>query len=197
MTLQNRVTPEGKIIADPARGGWMGNRGILHDDNKQLLRARWRHKAWIICKLDFKGRHRDVMAPNHYTELFFLDEATALAAGHRPCAECRRAAFNAYRDALDGGALRAHQIDAQLHRARLDPSKRQKIIWEEWFDLPDGCFVRHEGQECVIWKGSLHPYSPCGYGPALPRPTSGLTAVLTPAPSLTALRNGYVPQVAL
>lgn len=175
----------------------MGNRGILHGSNKQLLRARWRHKAWIICKLQFKDRHRQVMAPTRYTELFFLDEATALAAGHRPCGYCRRADFNAYREALGDTTLRAPQIDEILHRARLDPSRRQKTVWEEWVDLPDGCFVRHEGHACLIWKGTLHPYTPSRYLAALPLPTAGLVEVLTPSPSVSALRNGFGPQVAL
>ena len=173
----------------------MGNRGILHNENKELGRARWRHKAWISCELDFKDRHRDVMSPGHYTELFFLDDAVALAAGHRPCAECRRTSFNAYREALDDRLLRAGQIDAILHRARLDHAKHKKIVWAEWIDLPDGCFVRHEGRACLIWKNTLRPYTPEGYGFALPRPTAGLTEVLTPVPSVTAMRNGYRPKV--
>ncbi len=174
----------------------MGNRGILHNHCKELGASRWRHKGWVTCKLTFKDRHRQIMSPGHYTELFFLDEAVALAAGHRPCAECRRAAFNAYRQALDSDSLRAAQIDSILHRARIEhASRRKKIIWAEWVDLPDGCFVRHEGRACLIWQESLRPYAPEGYGPALPRPTAGLTEVLTPVPTVTALRNGYQPNV--
>ncbi|MDB5560081.1 MAG: hypothetical protein JWQ36_3015, partial [Enterovirga sp.] len=100
MPRQNRVLPTGEIVALPFRGAFMGNRGILHDEAGRLGRARWRHPHWIICRLAFKGRRRAIMAPRRYTELFFPDEAVALAAGHRPCAECRRDAFGAYRSAL-------------------------------------------------------------------------------------------------
>ncbi|MGB8623555.1 MAG: hypothetical protein WCD16_12105, partial [Paracoccaceae bacterium] len=99
MPLQNRVLPTGEIVVHPARADFMGNRGILHGGNRQLGTARWRHKTWITCLLSFKGRKRVPMTPGRYTELFFLDEAVALAAGHRPCAECRRADFLRYRDA--------------------------------------------------------------------------------------------------
>jgi hypothetical protein len=123
MPLQNRVTPFGEIVAVPARGTFMGNRGRLHDAERRLTRSRWQLKAWIICLLEFKGRHRTVMSPNSYTELFFLDEATALAAGHRPCFECQRTAARRYVDAwlrgnpdagLDAGA-RIGGIDDRLH----------------------------------------------------------------------------------
>ncbi len=132
MALQNRVTPTGAIVADPARGCFMGNRGILHDDRKRLGRARWRHKHWIVCVLAFRGRWRRVMEPRRYTELFFLDEAVALAAGHRPCAECRR---GRYQDFLAGwangtghaGAIpKAAELDGILHAARMDPRHRRQ-----------------------------------------------------------------------
>src|SRR4051794_26424644 len=97
MPRQNRVTPSGDIITTPERGTLMGNRGVLHDADARIVR-RWQGKRWIACVLEFKGRWRPVMAPGRYTELFFLDEATALAAGHRPCAECRRRRFDEFRD---------------------------------------------------------------------------------------------------
>ena len=126
MPLQNRVTPRGDIVATPARGTLTGNRGILHDAGRQLGAARWRHHRWICCRLDFKGRRRAVMAPGRYTELFFLDEATALAAGHRPCWECRREAFQDFQSAWRcafGGAddVGAAAMDRILHRARVAP----------------------------------------------------------------------------
>jgi hypothetical protein len=145
MPLQNRVTPTGEIIADPARGTLMGNRGILHDADRRLGSARWRHPHWICCRLRFKGRRREVMAPRRYTELFFLDEATALAAGHRPCAECRREDFRrfqaAWRDAV-GAEIAAAAIDRALHAARIDPQTRRQTRFEAALaDLPDGAFV--------------------------------------------------------
>jgi len=118
VALQNRVTPFGEIVATPARGLSMGNRGILHDDRRRLGRRRWTHKAWICCVTEFRGRRRQVMAPGRYTELFFLDEAVALAAGHRPCFECRRAAANAFA-ACWGGEPRAPDMDRVLHAERL------------------------------------------------------------------------------
>ena len=119
--LQNRVLPTGDIVAIPARGTMTGNRGILHRPDKTLGAARWRHKAWICCTLDWQARRREVMAPNRWTELFFLDEAVALAAGHRPCAYCRRAAYLAFRAAwarASGATPKAPEIDATLHGAR-------------------------------------------------------------------------------
>ncbi len=140
MTLCNRVTPFGDIIATPERGTMMGNRGILHDERRRLGRRRWAHKAWICCLTEFRARKRRVMAPGRYTELFFLDEAVALAAGHRPCFECRREAARAYA-ACWGGNPRAGEMDRVLHAERLD-GKRQRIHSCEAADLPDGAFVR-------------------------------------------------------
>ena len=128
MPLQNRVTPAGEIIADPARGTLMGNRGILHDAQQRLGAARWRHRHWIYCRLAFKGRWREVMAPSRYTELFFLDEATALAAGHRPCCECQREDFRRFQAAWQqafGHAASAGAIDRALHEARVEPRSRR------------------------------------------------------------------------
>ena len=189
MPLQNRVLPTGQIIAHPARGTCMGNRGILHDSQQQLGRARWRHKAWIICHLQFKGRHRQVMAPNRYTELFFLDEATALAAGHRPCAECRRADYNEFRTALS--MPNAPTLDAALHRSR---TAKRAAPSHAVTALPAGCFILHQGQPALIGHSGLHRYSPAGYGPAEPFP-DGPQIVLTPQLTCQALRNGYRPEI--
>ncbi len=196
MPLQNRVTPTGHIIADPARGTLMGNRGILHDSERRLGVARWRHCHWIFCRLAFKGRRRTVMAPRRWTELFFLDEATALAAGHRPCCECRRGDFlrfqDAWRRAFGIGEAKAGTIDRALHRARVEPRSRRQVRFEAPLDdLPDGAFVRLPGTApLLLWGGRLHPWSPQGYGP--PRaPTSGQACVLTPAPTIAVLRSGY------
>lgn len=194
MPLQNRVTPEGQIIAHPARGALMGNRGILHGADQRLGVARWRHKAWITCVLDFKGRQRRVMSKNRYTELFFLDEFVAHAAGHRPCAECRRADFNAYRDAFSPGEkLSAPQMDAVLHPARVARDRRQVTYRAPLNSLPDGVFVLWDGQPCRLDHDGLFPYLPDGYVEPLKRPDDQMATVLTPKPSVTALRNGFLP----
>jgi hypothetical protein len=203
MTRQNRVLPTGDIAALPFRGAWMGNRGILHDNEGRLGRARWRHPHWIICRLAFKGRHREIMAPRRYTELFFFDEAVALAAGHRPCAECRRDSFNAYRAAWARGYAcprpSALEMDRALHAARIDRrTGRQATARAPLALLPDGAFVRAEGGEpCLLWRGALHAYLGDGYGPPRPAGGSEHSEVLTPAPSLAALRGGYPVSVRL
>jgi hypothetical protein len=189
---QNRVLPTGEIVAQPFRGLFMGNRGILHDGMGQLGVARWKHPHWVTCLLQFKGRHRPVMTPNHYTELFFLDEAVALAAGHRPCAECRRADFNAFRAALNL-ELSAPGIDAVLHPARIESRTRRQVRHKAPLDgLPDGAFILHDGTAHLVRGAHLLPIAGFGYGPACARPR-GTVTVLTPKPMLKALQNGYRP----
>lgn len=186
MPLQNRVLPTGEIVADAARGLFTGNRGCLHDDQKRLGRARWKGKAWIICALEFKGWKRQVMSPQTWTELFFLDEAVALAAGHRPCALCRRAAYVGYRDAW-GRQPKAAEMDAALHGARLGARVRGNGM-----DLPDGAFVRQDGRAFLLHGETMLPYDPAGYGRAIAR-VRGEVEVLTPGPSVAVLRAGYRP----
>ena len=186
MALQNRVLPTGEIVADPARGLFTGNRGCLHDDQKRLGKARWKSRAWIICELKFKGWKRQVMTPRSWTELFFLDEAVALAAGHRPCALCRREAYNTYRGAW-GGHPKAVEMDEALHAARLG-----KRIWQESEGLPDGAFVRVEGRGFLLLAGRMLPYAPAGYGRAMER-VRGRVEVLTPTPTMAVLQAGYRP----
>lgn len=190
MPLQNRVTPFGDIVAAPERGTMMGNRGILHDERRTLGRRRWTHKAWICCVTEFRGRKRQVMAPGRYTELFFLDEAVALAAGHRPCFECRRAAAKAY-SACWGGSPRAGEMDRVLHAERLD-GRRRRIHIRECADLPDGAFVSRNGAAWLVTGPLLLRYTPGGYGAATKRP-AGVAEVLTPPATLRALRAGYAP----
>ena len=199
MTLQNRVTPTGEIIADPARGTLMGNRGILHDAQQRLGAARWRHPHWIFCQLAFKGRWRQVMAPRRYTELFFLDEATALAAGHRPCGECRRADFSrfqaAWRRAFGAHDASAGAIDRALHQARVEPRSRRQIrVAARLDDLPDGAVVLlpNDPTPFLVRGELLHPWRPGGYGSPCTR-RSGRVCVLTPAPTIAVLRAGYAP----
>ncbi len=191
MPLQNRVLATGEFVADPARGLFMGNRGILHDDARRIDRARWRHKAWIICALTHKDWHRRVMAPGQYTELFFLDEAVALAAGHRPCALCRREAFAAYR--LSAGVTgRAAEMDEQLHRERAIPRLfGQRRMDARAEDLPDGAIILAGGPKLVLGDAA-RPVGAAGYGARETRP-DGIVKVLTPPTSLAALRGGYRP----
>jgi hypothetical protein len=192
MPLQNRVLPTGEIVADPARGLFTGNRGCLHDDQSQLGRARWKGRAWIICALEYKGWRRVVMTPRSWTELFFLDEAVALAAGHRPCALCRRSAFLGFQAAF--GGAKAGLMDAVLHEARLDGrgQRRHRAALE---GLPDGVFVQVGGQPNLVRGAGLWPYAPAGYGVPVAR-FEGPVTVLTPAPTVEVLRAGYRPVMA-
>lgn len=201
MPLQNRVTPEGEIIATPARGAMMGNRGgCLHGPDKRLGRRRWVTKQWICCELQFRGRHREVMAPRRYTELFFLDEATAFAAGHRPCFECRRA------DALDFARLWANaegraeragaaDMDAVLHAERLGPGGAKRVHNRRLADLPMGSIVRVAGQPHLVAGGELRRWTLDGYLPAAQVDPDTIVEVLTP-PSVVALfRLGLQPRL--
>ena len=162
MPLQNRVTPFGEIVAVPERGTMMGNRGILHD-GRQRLRRRWASKLWICCLLELQGRREPVMAPGRYTRLFFLDEPTALAAGHRPCAYCRRGDYNAFRAAWADGnrALglgktpRAVEVDAVLHAERLGPTGAKRLHRASLERLPDGVFFTPEVNEQPDGRGRL------------------------------------------
>jgi hypothetical protein len=195
---RNRVTPRGDIIATPGRGAWMGNRGRLHEGGGARDIARnHRGKAWITCVLEFKGRRAPQWAPNHYTQLFFLDEAVAFAAGHRPCAECRRRDYNAYRNAWSethsGTTIYASNIDNQLHRERIVRSE----YLLPWNTLPDGVFVETaEGTAVVVGNHvALFDEKTYAYRRQLPRPTSGSAAVLTPPSTVAVLRAGYPLQV--
>ncbi len=194
---RNRVTPFSTIIATPARGLCMGNRGCLHDAGGRILRH-WRGKLWITCLTAFKGRKRALMQPGCYTELFFLDEAVALAAGHRPCAECRRADYLRFRAAWIEADLplapRAGDMDRHLHPARLEAfmaDAEQGLT--NLTTLPDGSFVRIGAVACLWHRGLLLPWRPEGYGPAVASPASGQVAVLTPAPFVRILAAGYAP----
>ena len=200
MTRQNRVLPTGEIVALPFRGAWMGNRGILHDEAGRLGRACWQHPHWIICRLAFKSRRRPIMAARRYTELFFFDEAVALAAGHRPCAECRRDAFNAYRAAwAEAHACRppaASEMDDALHGARID--RRQATYDARLADLPDGVFVRGPGgAPSLLWNRALHPYRGESYDQPERTAHAATLEVLTPGPSVRALLAGYPVSVGL
>jgi hypothetical protein len=203
MPLQNRVTPWGQLEAVTARGAWMGNRGILHDGQKRIV-APWRTKAWITCRLDYKGVHRVVFSPHTWTELFFLDEATAFAAGHRPCSFCRHTRFDEFKTAWGAAnhpevaarALRVAQIDAQLHAERALRGGG-KVTWTESYGkLPPGTFIALDGAPCLIWNGAPWPWTHAGYHPARSAPgAAAMVTVLTPRSIVAAFRCGLTPQV--
>lgn len=205
MPRQNRVTPFGEIIAIPDRGTVMGNRGRLHDEEGRIRRP-WQVKRWLLCHLEFNGRQRVVMAPDRYTELFFLDEATGLAAGHRPCFECRRKSFHAYAEAwVPGNALAlgerrptATSIDERLHAERLGPGHTKRTFRAIIDDLPDGVLVtwgKGGNRAHLLWGRQLFAWSPGGYTDRFPLPGSEEVTVLTPRSTVGAIRAGYVPEV--
>ena len=195
MTLQNRVLPTGEITAQPWRGTLMGNRGILHDSHQQLETRRWQHPHWVTCVLKHKDWHREVMTPNNYTELFFLDEPAALAAGHRPCALCRRPDYNRFRAAW----AQAHgqnsllQDDRFLHKARVNRSRVHRRHSAPLSTLPDGTFIWRDGATQLIWNDKLLRCDRGTYTHVAPRPVRGDAEVLTPEPTVAALLHGYLP----
>jgi hypothetical protein len=202
---QNRVTPFGDIIATPERGTFMGNRGVLHGNNGNIRRS-WQMKRWLVCVLEFRGRHRKVMTPNRYTELFFLDEATALAAGHRPCAECRHARFLDFCAAWRTANMRSGtskrptvaEIDDRLHGERLAPDRSKLTISASLSEMPDGVFICHAawGNDALLIHGdSLLAWSPGGYARHMARPRKADVLVLTPASTVATIRAGYVPDI--
>ena len=202
MPLQNRVDPYGQLRAVAARGALMGNRGILHNAEKQIIAA-WRLPRWISCTLEFKGRQREVFAPHRYSELFFLDEATSLAAGHRPCAECRRPRFKEFCAAWEAGnadqlfsrPLRADAIDRVLHSERVRRGGGKKTYQAVVSTLPAGSIVEHEGRAYLAWAGKWRPWSFDGYGPAASLLPATEVTVLTPKSIVQAIRAGFVPDV--
>jgi hypothetical protein len=197
MPLQNRVTPFGEIVAIPQRGMFTGNRGIIHDPaTRTLLKRRWASPAWLVCLCEFKGRRRTVMSGRSWTELFFLDEAVALAAGHRPCFFCRRRAAEAFRDAwaksTGEAAPRASEMDRLLHAERLDHRRKRLHAFQGPIDeLPDGAMIAAAGEAYTLAGGRAFRWTAQGYEAAgqIPR-ADGL---LTPPSTLGALRAGYRP----
>jgi hypothetical protein len=195
MALQNRVTPFSELIADPARGLVYGNRGCLHDDGGRI-RRRYNGRRWIACRLRFRGWHRHpLLQPGRFTELFFLDEATAFAAGHRPCALCRREdydRFGAIWRELHPGQTGADAIDAQLHGERVAPDTRWQLHHEAHFEaLPDGAFVVRDGEPCLVRGADLLTWTPAGYVPRERRPAHGRAVLITPPSLVAVLRAGW------
>jgi hypothetical protein len=199
--LQNRVLPTGEIVAKPARGLLMGNRGCIHRPDRTLGVARWHTKTWISCLLYFRGRRRDVMPPGQYTALFFLDEVTALSAGHRPCGECRRADHLWFADSwrvARGLAVRprAREMDDALHGERVEPRARRQVTRCVTADgLPDGAMISHAGITGLWCGGMLRPWSFDGYGAPVPVGLQATVTLLTPPSAVAALAAGYRPMV--
>jgi len=197
MPLQNRVTPQGDLVATPHRGLFTGNRGIIHDPaTKTLLNKRWASKAWITCVCEFRGRRRDVMGGRSWTELFFLDEATSFAAGHRPCFFCRRDDALRFRAAWEKGNrvadLRAGDIDATLHRERLDGrAKRLHELPLPLDKLPDGAMVQQGTGSYLMVQGRALLWTLAGYREPLNAMDGAM--LLTPPSTLRAFMAGYTP----
>jgi hypothetical protein len=203
--LQNRVTPWGELIADPARGSLTGNRGCLHDESGRIRRP-YRGKLWIFCRLEFRGRWRPVMPPSRWTALFFLDEATAFAAGHRPCGECMHGRYTEFRDAwaaanpgLAGPRPSAGAINEALHRERTDSQRRKVTFRARAGELPDGTFIvplgagQGDATPRLIWDGGPWPWAPAGYGEPQALDEGALVEVLTPASTVRTFAAGFRP----
>jgi hypothetical protein len=184
MPLQNRVTPLGDLIVDPARGTVYGNRGCLHDAGGRI-RRRFATKRWISCRLEFKGWQRSaLLQPGKFTELFFLDEATAFAAGHRPCALCRREDYKRFLALIDEPG--ADAADARLHEERLAPYRESALD-----ELPDGAFVLRDAEPWLVRGAELLQWRPAGYATRLPRPRNEGATVVTPPSLVEVLRSGW------
>ena len=196
--LRNRVTPLGELVSHPARGLVYGNRGCLHDDAGRIRRSH-NGRRWIACRLEFRGwLRRPLLQPGKFTELFFLDEATAMAAGHRACALCRREDYNrlgAIWRELHPEQTGADAIDAQLHGERLS-GRGRRIHDVAAADLPDGAFVLHEQEPWLVLGGELRRWTPVGYDRRVRRPT-GPALAITPPSRVGVLRSGWEPLVPL
>lgn len=197
MSARNRVTPFGEVVATPLRGAWTGNRGCLHRGS-EIVRFH-AGNLWIVCALEFRGRHSELWRPGRFTWLFFHDEAVAFAAGHRPCGECRRAAYVAYRDAWAAG-LRvpqpsAGEMNRQLHAERLvGGTHRRRLHRAAWRDLPDGTFACLDGAPWLVHGDAIVEWTAAGYGRRRARP-AGDAEVITPPSTLAVLRAGYPVQI--
>ena len=196
MPRRNRVTPFGEVVAAAGRGLVYGNRGCLHDAEGEIRRP-FAGRRWIACRLEFRGRRRSpLQQPGRYTELFFLDEATAFAAGHRPCRECR---FRDYTEFVTlwhkqhgGPRPTADVVDARLHAERLHPATRtQRRHTTPYRDLPDGAFVVVDGQPLLVLGDALLPWTPSGYGYPRQPPRTGTADVLTPPSLVRVLASGW------
>ncbi|KKO44305.1 hypothetical protein WG68_15865 [Arsukibacterium ikkense] len=204
MPLKNRVDPYGRLLAVSARGNFLGNRGILHNNNKEIV-SQYKHKAWVTCALSFKGIKREIFSPNQYSELFFLDEATAFSAGHRPCAHCRKARYNEFKAAwiaanteTADSKLSVQQIDNVLHKERVAKGAQKVTYTDRLSNLPDGTFVEIDRNPYLLWNNTLCQWSPDGYTSAYCNSLAiDDVVVLTPRSIVTMYAQGLVPQVDL
>jgi hypothetical protein len=205
MPLQNRVNPFGQLIATPERGAWTGNRGVIHNDRKEIVKN-YAIKPWITCALEYKDMHRIVMTPKRWTELFFLDEATAFGAGHRPCGFCRAADFKRFKSLwlqVNGSQYnfsektKMSEIDAIIHQERLDENGLKKTFKAPLVTLPDGTFISFDGSEkSFLWfQQCIYEWSFNGYTKFTFFDKNQKVNVLTPMSYVEVLRNGYVPQI--
>jgi len=196
MPRRNRVTPYGQLVAVPDRGMFWGNRGVLHDAQGRLVRYS-RGRAWAICVLEYKGRRRTQWAPGRLTELFFLDEATGLAAGHRPCGECRYRDYQAFKRAWaaaqGGGVPGVQTIDARLHEDRLAGPGIRRSYRAPLAELPDGAMVEADGAPWLVLGGGLLAWTPRGYRDRRAAGLATTVAVITPRATVAALAAGYLP----
>jgi hypothetical protein len=199
MPRQNRVTPFGELIAVEYRGTLMGNRGCLHDDHQRIRRP-FACRRWITCVLEFRGRYRAVMTPGRYTELFFLDEATALAAGHRPCAECQHARYRLFREIwadanaglIGASSLSADEIDRVLHAERVDDRRGKRAYLAPVSELPQGAMIADDsGLPWLVQEQRLMLWEPGGYSRSIPKTGNGMVRVLTPKSIVRAVAQGY------
>lgn len=195
---RNRVTPTGDIIATPLRGAWTGNRGILHEGHE--IRRFHAGDLWITCALEFRGRRREQWLPHRWTHLYFHDEAVSLAAGHRPCAECRHRDYQSYRQAwangLGVGSPSAKDMNRRLHGERIIRGTHLRSYHTlPWADLPDGTFVLLDNVPALIVDGHLSEWTREGYAGRRTLPTAGTAMVITPPSSVAALRAGYPVQI--
>lgn len=195
MPERNRVTPFGKIVSIEQRGLFMGNRGSIHRD-RTIVRS-WQVRRWITCVLEFRGQVAPNWVPGRWTPLFFWDEAVALAAGHRPCALCRRDDYNAWLNAWAsafGDRPSTDAMDRRLHAERLNGMAQGRHL-AAWRDLPTGAFVAPDDVPALVLDDRLVPWSAGGYGTPLDRPTRGDATVLTPACTIAVLEQGYRPVI--
>lgn len=198
MPERNRVTPLGDIVAIPLRGAWTGNRGILHA-GREIVRYH-ASDLWITCALEFRGRWNEQWKPHRFTFLYFHDEAVSFAAGHRPCGECRRRDYRAYRAAwaaeLGGDEPSAKEMNRRLHAERIVRGTHRRRFHElPWPGLPDGTFVLLDGAPAIVRGSRVVEWTRAGYGRARPRPVRGVAEVVTPPSTVAVLRAGYPVQM--
>ena len=198
MPHRNRVTPFGDVVATEARGLLYGNRGVLHDDRGRIVRP-FQGRRWIACRLAFKGRRRRLLQPGRFTELFFLDEATAFAAGHRPCAECRREDFDRFHAAWGathpGTSSRVDDIDRELHEQRVGPGRTKRLHASVTGELPDGAMIADDGAAWLIQDGTLLRWTPAGYGDRHVADPAEAVQLLTPPSIVAVIAAGYTPSI--